>query len=193
MTLYRQFLTRNDCCAAGRTITPRGVMVHSTGANNPRVSRYVPGDEVLGVNRNGNHWDRPGVDKCVHAFIGKIADGSVAAVQTLPWDRRGWHAGTGTSGRSANDTHIAFEICEDGLDDPDYFAAVYQAAAELTALLCRRYGLDPLADGVVLCHQEGYRRGRGLQPRRRAPLASQVRQEHGRFPGGGGRPGPRGG
>lgn len=159
MTLYRQFLTRNDCCAAGRTITPQGVMVHSTGANNPKVSRYVPGDEVLGVNRNGNHWDRPGVDKCVHAFVGKIADGSVAAVQTLPWDRRGWHAGTGTSGRSANDTHIAFEICEDGLDDPDYFAAVYQAAAELTALLCRRYGLDPLADGVVICHQEGYRRG----------------------------------
>ena len=159
MTLYRRFLTRNDCYAAGRTITPQGVMVHSTGANNPRVSRYVPGDEVLGVNRNGNHWDRPGVSKCVHAFVGKIADGSVAAVQTLPWDRRGWHAGTGTSGRSANDTHIAFEICEDGLDDPDYFAAVYQAAAELTALLCRQYGLDPLADGVVLCHQEGYRRG----------------------------------
>ena len=159
MTLYRRFLTRNDCYAAGRTITPQGVMVHSTGANNPKVSRYVPGDEVLGVNRNGNHWDRPGVDKCVHAFIGKIADGSVAAVQTLPWDRRGWHAGTGTSGRSANDTHIAFEICEDGLDDLDYFAAVYQAAAELTALLCRQYGLDPLADGVVLCHQEGYRRG----------------------------------
>ena len=159
MTLYRQFLTRNDCCAAGRTIIPQGVMVHSTGANNPKVSRYVPGDEVLGINRNGNHWDRPGVDKCVHAFVGKIADGSVAAVQTLPWDRRGWHAGTGTSGRSANDTHISFEICEDGLDDPDYFAAVYRAAVELTAMLCRQYGLAPLADGVVLCHQEGYRRG----------------------------------
>ena len=159
MALYQQLLTRNDCYTAGKTIVPEGVMVHSTGANNPRVSRYVPGDEVLGVNRYGNHWDQPGVAKCVHAFVGKIADGSVAVVQTLPWDRRGWHAGTGTSGRSANDTHIAFEICEDGLDDPDYFAAVYQAAAELTALLCRRYGLDPLADGVVICHQEGYRRG----------------------------------
>ena len=159
MTLYRQFLTRNDCCAAGRTITPRGVMVHSTGADNPKVSRYVPGDETLGINRNGNHWDRPGVAKCVHAFLGRIADGSVAAVQTLPWGWRGWHAGTGTSGRSANDTHIAFEICEDGLDDPEYFAAVYRAAVELTAMLCRQYGLDPLADGVVICHQEGYRRG----------------------------------
>ena len=26
-------------------------------------------------------------------------------------------------------------------------------------MLCKQYGLDPLADGVVICHQEGYRRG----------------------------------
>ena len=83
----------------------------------------------------------------------------MAAVQTLPWNRRGWHAGNGSSGRSANDTHISFEICEDGLDDPDYFARAYREAVELTALLCREYGLDPLADGVVICHQEGCRRG----------------------------------
>lgn len=159
MILYQQILTRNDCYAAGRTIVPKGVMVHSTGANNPSVSRYVPGDETLGINRNGNHWNRPGVAKCVHAFLGRIADGSVAAVQTLPWGWRGWHAGTGTSGHSANDTHISFEICEDGLDDPEYFTAVYRAAVELTAMLCRQYGLGPLADGVVICHQEGYRRG----------------------------------
>lgn len=30
---------------------------------------------------------------------------------------------------------------------------------ELTAYLCRRFGLDPLADGVVLDHAEGNRRG----------------------------------
>lgn len=30
---------------------------------------------------------------------------------------------------------------------------------ELTAYLCREYGLDPLEDGVVICHQEGARRG----------------------------------
>ena len=37
--------------------------------------------------------------------------------------------------------------------------AVYQEAVELTALLCREYGLDPLRDGVVLCHAEGHKRG----------------------------------
>ena len=30
---------------------------------------------------------------------------------------------------------------------------------ELTACLCKQYGLDPQADGVVICHSEGYRRG----------------------------------
>lgn len=158
MRLRQQFLTKNDCYKAGRTIAPRGVMVHSTGANNPNVKRYVPGNAELGKNTNGNHWDATGIEKCVHAFVGKFADGKVGTVQTLPWNRRGWHAGKGTKG-SANDTHISFEICEDGLTDPVYFSAVYQEAVELTAMLCREYKLDPLADGVVICHQEGYRRG----------------------------------
>jgi len=169
MNLLECLLTANRCYKTGAKIRPKGVMVHSTGANNPMLRRYVQPvattpekDELLwqlGVNRNGNHWNRPGLDVCVHAFIGKLDDGSVAAVQTLPWDHRGWHAGTGTSGRSANDTHISFEICEDDLTDPAYFGQAYQTAVELTAMLCARYGLDPMADGVVICHQDGYRRG----------------------------------
>ena len=169
MRLLNCLLTANRCYQAGRVIKPKGVMVHSTGANNPNLRRYVQPVSTtpdragllarLGTNPNGNHWNRAGLNVCVHGFIGRLADGSVAAVQTLPWDRRGWHAGNGSSGRSANDTHISFEICEDGLDDPDYFARAYREAVELTALLCREYGLDPLADGVVICHQEGCRRG----------------------------------
>lgn len=158
MKLKPWFLTKNACYEAAVEIQPRGVMVHSTGANNPRAARYVPGDAEIGRNTAGNHWDRPGQAKCVHAFIGKFADGGVGTVQTLPWDRRGWHAAKGWKG-SANNTHIGFEICEDGLSDPDYFRAVYQEAVELTAMLCRAYRLDPLADGVVICHAEGYRRG----------------------------------
>ena len=169
MRLLNCLLTANRCYKTGATIKPKGVMVHSTGANNPNLRRYVQPVSTtpdraellarLGTNPNGNHWNRAGLSVCVHGFIGKLADGSVAAVQTLPWDRRGWHAGNGSSGKSANDTHISFEICEDGLDDPDYFARAYREAVELTAMLCKQYGLDPLADGVVICHQEGYRRG----------------------------------
>ena len=154
MRIIQQYLTRNDCYRAGRAIRPQGVMVHSTGANNPSVARYVPGDDVIGRNQYGNDWDRPGLEKCAHAFVGKFADGLVGTVQTLPWNRRGWHAGG-----AANNTHISFEICEDGLEDASYFSAVYQEAVELTAMLCREYNLDPLAEGVVICHQEGYQRG----------------------------------
>ena len=158
MRLRKQYLTENDCYRAGRTIRPQGIMVHSTGSNNPSVARYVPGDDVIGRNQYGNDWDRPGLEKCAHAFVGKFADGSVGTVQTLPWNRRGWHCGRGKNG-SANDTHISFEICEDGLEDASYFKAVYQEAVELTAMLCREHNLDPLADGVVICHKEGYHRG----------------------------------
>lgn len=154
MRLRKQLLTRNQCYITGQALKPQGVMIHSTGANNARVARYVPGDNEMGRNTGGNHWNRPGVEKCVHAFVGKFADGQVGTVQTLPWYYRGWHcAGKG------NNTHIGFEICEDGLSDPAYFRAVYQEAAELTAYLCKEYHLDPLADGVVICHKEGYLRG----------------------------------
>ena len=178
MNLLKCLLTANRCYKAGRTIRPRGVMVHSTAAPNPLLRRYVqpvastPGRAdllaQLGVNKNANDWNREGqwvkgkwvpLSACVHGFIGKLADGSIATAQTLPWNHRGWHAGDGSSGRSANDTHISFEICEDGLTDPVYFGKVYREAVELTAMLCREYGLDPLADGVVICHQEGCRRG----------------------------------
>lgn len=155
MQLYTCYLTSNDCYKSGKTITPKGVMVHSTGANNPNLRRYVqPDDGILGNNPNGNDWNESGIDVCVHAFIGKTAKGTVAIYQTLPWHYRGWHCGG-----SGNNTHISFEICEDNLSDKDYFNAVYSAAVELIAYLCNMYKLDPLADGVVICHSEGYQRG----------------------------------
>ena len=162
MNLRKLILTNNACYKAGRTITPKGIMVHSTGANNPWLRRYVgPDDGLLGRNRHNNHWnqDRPeGRQVCVHAFIGKLADGSIATYQTLPWNHRGWHCGRGVRG-SGNDTHISFEICEDNLTDAAYFNAVYKEAAKLCAFLCKEYTLDPMADGIIIGHYEGHRRG----------------------------------
>lgn len=154
MRLYKALLTHNDCYLRGRTIRPQGVMVHSTGANNPYLRRYLAPDDGRLGEPSPRHWNQGGVGACVHAMIGKLADGRVATYQTLPWNMRGWHCG-----RSGNDTHIAFEICEDGLTDEVYFRQTYQEAVELTAYLCQFYHLDPQADGVVLCHSEGYARG----------------------------------
>lgn len=156
MNLHKLIFTENACYKTGRTINVKGIMVHSTGANNPNLKRYVgPDDGLLGVNKYGNHWNQP-MDRsvCVHAFIGKLADGTIATYQTLPWNHRGWHAGG-----SANNTHIGFEICEDGLTNEEYFGKVYQEAVELCAYLCKEYNLDPLADGVIIDHCEGHSRG----------------------------------
>jgi len=156
MNLQKLIMTENACYKAGRKITVKGVMVHSTGANNPWLKRYVgPDDGKLGKNQYNNHWNQP-MDRevCVHAFIGKLKDGSIATYQCLPWNHRGWHAGG-----SANNTHIGFEICEDGLTDASYFNAVYKEAVEFVAYLCKEYNLDPMKDGVVIGHYEGYKRG----------------------------------
>ena len=85
MNLHKLIFTNNACYRAGRRITPKGIMVHSTGANNPWLKRYVgPDDGLLGKNQYNNHWNQP-MDRevCVHAFIGKLADGTVATYQTL--------------------------------------------------------------------------------------------------------------
>ena len=100
MNLHKLIFTNNACYKAGRTIVPKGIMVHSTGANNLWLKRYVgPDDGLLGKNQYNNHWnqDKPdGRQVCVHAFIGKLADGSIAAYQTTTleyarlalWQRR---------------------------------------------------------------------------------------------------------
>ena len=41
MNLHKLIFTNNDCYKAGKTMTPKGIMVHSTGANNPNLKRYV--------------------------------------------------------------------------------------------------------------------------------------------------------
>ena len=153
MNLHKLIFTENDCYKTGRKMKPQGIMVHSTGSNNPWLNRYVaPDDGLLGRNRYGNHWNQA-MDRhvCVHGFIGKLADGTIATYQTLPWDHFGWHAGG-----SANGTHIGFEICEDGLKDPVYFAKVYQEAVELCAYLCKLFDLSA---NTIICHSEGHARG----------------------------------
>lgn len=153
--VYKCLLTQNDCYKKGQTITPRGIMIHSTGANNPELRRYVqPDDGRLGKNQYDNHWNRPGLSVCVHAFIGRLADDTVAIYQTLPWNCRGWHCGG-----SGNDTHISFEICEDNLENESYFRETMGAAAALTAILCGEFHLNPLEPGVIVDHREGYRLG----------------------------------
>ena len=165
MNLNKLILTKNECYIKQVHIKPVGIMVHSTGANNPWLKRYVgPDDGKLGKNPYNNHWNtlRPsGSQVCVHGFIGKLADGSVATYQTLPWDIRGWHSGYYSKKSTTNANkmgYIGFEICEDSTNDRVYLQKVYSEAVELCAHLCKTFNLDPTKDGVIISHHEGNRR-----------------------------------
>ena len=147
MKLNKQYLTKNECYVAGNKQEIRGIMVHSTGCNNTRVSSYL------------NHWNqlRPsGRQVCVHAFVGKLPDGSVGTYQTLPWDMVGWHSGQGANGNGNFMGYIGFEICEDDLTDRVYFEKVYREAVELCTYLCQQFDLT---EKDIICHSEGHARG----------------------------------
>lgn len=145
LTIHRLYFTASDCYMKGVRQTPSGVQVHSTGANNPYLRRYVqPDDGYLGVNPNGNSHNRPGGNVCASAYIGKLQDGSVAVYQTLPWGMRCWLSGSGKEGNANKLGYIGFEICEDNCKDRQYFeAAVKGAAVLLTAHLCKMMGVTP--------------------------------------------------
>lgn len=157
------FFTNNDNYKTGRKMKPQGIMWHSTGANNPYLSRYVgPDDGILGLNKYNNHWNQPkpdGRSVCVHAWIGYIKDKKgIATYQTLPWDHVGWHSGVGSNGSANTKGYIGFEICEDGLNDKVYFEKVYREAINLSAHLCKLYDI-PVNSKAIIDHSEGHRLG----------------------------------
>ena len=144
LTIYKRLFYNAYCYKDGIIQTPTGVQVHSTGANNPYLRRYVqPDDGRLGKNPNGNDHNQPGGNVCASAYIGKLADGTVAVYQALPWDYRCWLSGSGSKGNANRLGFIGFEICEDGLRDETYFNdAVMGKGVLLTAYLCQEFGID---------------------------------------------------
>lgn len=155
MKLVESILTKNPCYTAGKKITVKGLMLHSVGCSQPKASAFI------------NSWNKESFDRaCVHAFI----DGNDGTVyQTLPWDHRGWHGGG-----SSNNTHVGVEMCEpacidyiggatftcsDRAEAKAVAKRTYEAAVELFAMLCEKFGLDPLSDGVIVSHSEGNKLG----------------------------------
>ena len=149
MEIIQCYQTKNPCYRKGTPMKPVGIVVHSTGANNPHLCRYVDCPERLGVNRYGNHWNRPEAATLVHGAIGLDKEGFVTVVNTLPYTMAAWGVGKGSRGSYNYDPtgHIQFEMCEDDLTDPSYFDQVMGTAVAYCARLCREYGLA--AESVV--------------------------------------------
>ncbi len=154
MEITKNILTKNPCYKAGKTIKVKGLMLHSVGCPQPSATAFI------------KSWNTPSSNVCVHGFI----DGNTGGVyQTLPWEHRGWHCGS-----TANGTHIGIEMCEpdcikytsganftcsDKSKAKEVVKRTYKSAVELFAYLCDKYGLNPLTEGVILSHIEGYKKG----------------------------------
>lgn len=152
MNIIQKIATGSGCYQAGAKITVKGLMLHSVGCNQPRAEVFA------------NQWMRSN-DVCCHGVL--QADGTV--YQTLPWNHRGWHCGD-----SGNNTHIGVEMtepsqihytggcsftCSDKAAALEQVRGTYKTAVELFAYLCKQFSLNPLADGVIVSHNEGYKRG----------------------------------
>lgn len=171
---------------AAKGSTPIGILWHDTAAGNPNIKRYVQpfeGEEnynemikLLGKNQYGNDWNHTERDAGVNAWIGYLADGSVATVKAGDFTIHPWGCGGGTKGSCngytksgsivtwVNKHWVQFEICDDGYKSKDYFEKVYKEGVEFTAYICDLYNIDPFAtvnfNGVtvptILCHQDAY-------------------------------------
>ena len=142
MNLIKCIMTDSTCYKGTTKGVPVGILFHDTGAGNPNIKRYVQPSkndpnraallETIGVNQYGNDWNSINVQKGVNAFIGKLADGSVATVQALPFNFRPWGCGSGKNGSCNGSAKVQnspfwlqFEICDDGYKSADYFQKVY--------------------------------------------------------------------
>lgn len=165
MELIQKYLTKNPCYTKNATKYsqvyisfqqrgPKGAMIHSVGTPQPDPMVFI------------NNWNKSSYTRaCVHGFIepNKV-------YQTLPWNYRGWHAGS-----SSNNTHIGIELCEpdtikyisgsewkeigNGTDTKEYVLGTYKTAVELFSHLCKLHNWDPLKPGVIISHSEGYKLG----------------------------------
>ena len=164
MNIIKYYSVNNDCYknnvnqADSRYTTfqqrgPKGLMLHSVGCSQSSAKVFA------------DSWNRSGKEVAVHAVL--QADGTV--YHCLPWNFRGWHAGG-----EANNTHVGVEMtepdcikyasgasftCSDKAKAQVQVKGTYETAVELFAYLCKQYNLDPAADGVIISHREGNKRG----------------------------------
>lgn len=165
-----RYMTKNPCYGVKRTINVKGLVLHSVGCAQPNKEVFF------------NNWNKSTYNNAsVHGFIDN--DGCIICLPCMENTQtskpgvahRGWHIGSGTKG-SGNNTHLGFEMtepscikytggatftCSDKAKAISFVKKNIENAIELFARLCIYHSLDPLADGVIISHSEGYSRGIG--------------------------------
>ena len=102
------------------TMTPKGICIHNTANDASAVNEI----SYMKTNSNSTSYH--------------IAIDDVQAIQALPFNRNGWHAGDGSTG-DGNRNYIGVEICYSLSGGTRFINAEKRSAVEVAALL-KRYG-----------------------------------------------------
>lgn len=163
MQILNKYMTHNPYFNDGRWITGsefKGFFLHSVGVGQPDPLVFI------------RQWDKPSFTYAgINGFIGADAVYLTAPCLETPGKvKRMPHAGK----PAGNNGYIGFEMCEPGhirytggasfaVQDKAaaqaYCRKTYQNAVQLFARLCSFHGKNPLADGVILSHNEAGKRG----------------------------------
>lgn len=158
---FEAYARNNGAFKAARKMpagSPAGIIIHSTGANNPNLKRYVNAPEICGENPYKNYFDRADSDVCPHAVIGRDKNGTVRAAKLLPWDVCCWGCGSGSKGSyNYSPAYIQIEIAEDALTDRKYFEEAFGLAADLCKRLMKNY--PSIRAENIISHKEACGRG----------------------------------
>lgn len=163
MQILTKYITHNPFFNDGRWIAGnefKGFFLHSVGCAQPNPLVFI------------RQWDNASYGRAgINGFIGADAVYLTAPCLETPGRvKRMPHAGK----PAGNNGYIGFEMCEPGqirytggasftvwdkAAAQAYCRKTYQNAVQLFARLCSFHGKNPLADGVILSHNEGGKRG----------------------------------
>ncbi len=137
------YQTENGCYKCARQVEQiRGIVISCTEDDQSFLKRYVDHHNELGFNNEKNHWNNGLNTKMPHEFIGYDKDKEIVIVNTLPYSISSLSCGKGENG-SYDTSHLKLNICFKS-DDKDYFEnAVFGAAVQHCAHLCKKYKLKP--------------------------------------------------
>lgn len=138
--------TQSKCYKNTSTMEIKGILWQSINTNDVELKNYIqPSDNsvikgkmlsLLGENIEKSDINHSDSTTGANAWIGKINDGTVSAIQTMPWNYRSWK-------NNYSNGWIQIMLCEDKEHDKDYFDDIYAEACELSAYLCDLYNIDP--------------------------------------------------
>ena len=138
-----RYQTENGCYKCARPVEQiRGIVISCTEDDEPFLKRYVDYHSELGFNNEKNHWNNGLNTKMPHDFIGYDKDGEMVIVNTLSYSISSLNCGKGENG-SYDTSYLKLNICFKS-DDKIYFEnAVFGAAVQHCAYLCKKYKLKP--------------------------------------------------